>query len=68
MSKETELLERAHQFIWNKDGYDNELAEEIRAFLKTVVAESASTKPVVGSTMEHTTKPVALFTIYVIMY
>ena len=31
--KARELLERAHQFIWNKDGYDNELAEEIRAYL-----------------------------------
>lgn len=66
MGKERELLERAHQFIWNKDGYDNELAEEIRAYLAeptqdSVVADYATSEPVGGSKMELTTEPEAPF-------
>ena len=58
MSKERELLERA--LVLLEGSHYQDLVEEIRAYLaEPVVAESASTEPVVGSKMEHTTEPVA---------
>ena len=58
MSKERELLERA--LVLLEGSHYQDLVEEIFAYLEEpVVAESASTEPVVGSKMEHTTEPVA---------
>ena len=58
MSKERELLKRTLVIL--EGSHYQDLVEEIRAYLaEPVVAESASTEPVVGSKMEHTTEPVA---------
>ena len=61
MSKERKLLKRALKYLCeSRSDVAVDLYGEICDHLdEPVVAESASTEPVVGSKMEHTTEPVA---------